>query len=270
MKAPVTYVPPLAFALSLLLGASAPLAAQRRRAPRDRGGTALLLEVRAEASRAASSVARTAEVIRGRCARLGVYCDVRPQAGDRANRLALRFSTALDAGRVREVLLAEGFELRAVVSPPYPLPLLDYATRDEAAAEAKNDEDVFPLEGYDLRDAYVVTLRGPIITGDDLRNPVVMRAPRGTPGGGYVVDCRLRPAGAARLKAWTSANVGRYVAVVYNGRGLVALYVKAPVFYNVVVSGGFDRRQAEDAAAVLAGGNLPAPVEVLEEGTYNP
>jgi preprotein translocase subunit SecD len=46
--------------------------------------------------------------------------------------------------------------------------------------------------------------------------------------------------------------------------------VKATVGYNVVVSGGFDRQQAEDVAAVLAGGNLPAPVEVLEEGTYKP
>jgi preprotein translocase subunit SecD len=61
-----------------------------------------------------------------------------------------------------------------------------------------------------------------------------------------------------------------YVAVVYDGRALDVPYIRAPISYNVVLSGGFDRRQAEDVAVVLWGGNLPAPVEVLEEGTYTP
>ena len=269
MKTLITYVTPLAFALLLLLGAAPPLAAQKR-AARDSGGTSLLLEVKADESQAESVVERTATVIRRRCARLGVYCQVEPQAGDAANRLALRFSTTLDSGRVKRILLAEGVELRAVDSVPYPLPMTEYATRAEAEAEAKADMDVFPLEGYDLPASHIVTEGAPIVTGDDLRHPSVVRAPRDTPGGGYVVDSQLRRAGAARLKAWTSANLGSYAAIIYNGRALEAVYVKAPIVYNVVVSGGFDRRQAEDVAAVLAGGNLPAPVEVLEEGTYKP
>jgi preprotein translocase subunit SecD len=269
MRTPLKYVAPLALALWLFAGA-APLLASQRRAPRDRGGTALLLEVKAEGAQAPGVVERTAAVIRKRCARLGVYCRVGPQTGGAANRLALRFSTASDAGRVKEVLLAQGVELRAVVSVPYPAPMAEYETRSAAEAEAKDGMVVVPLRGSGGPEAHVVTEGAPVVTGDDLRDPYVLRAPRETPGGGYVVDSRLRPAGAARLKAWTRANIGRYAVVVYNGRALEAVYVKAPIVYNVVVSGGFDRRQALDVAAVLAGGNLPAPVEVLEEGTYKP
>jgi len=270
MKMRVTYVPSLAVAVLLLVGAARPAAAQRR-APRDRGGTSLLLEVKADASQAGVAVERTAAVIRKRCARLGAYCQVQPQPGGAANRLALRFSSAPDAGRIKRILLAEGVEVRAVVSVPYPLPLMSYPTRAEAAAAGTAGTHVFPLAGYDGEpDAYVLTEGGPIVTGDDLRDPYVVRAPRDVPGGGYVVDARLRPAGAARLKAWTRANIGQYIVVVYNGRALEGLYVKAPVVYNVVVSGGFSRREAEDVAAVLAGGNLPAPVEVLEEAAYKP
>jgi len=269
MSLHVRRLAPLAAALLLMAVAARPVAAQRR-APRDRGGTSLLLEVRAEAARAGDAVERTAAVIRRRCARLGAYCRVEPRPGGAADRLALRFSSALDSARVKGILLAEGVEVRAVNSVPYPFPVTEYATRAEAVAVAKAGMSVFPLAGYDLPEGHIITAGAPIVTGDDLRAPSVVRAPPDTPGGGYVVDSQLRPAGAARLKAWTSANINCYAAVIYNGRALEAVYVKAPVVYNVVVSGGFDRRQAEDVAAVLAGGNLPAPVEVLEEATYKP
>lgn len=268
MKARVHRLPLLAAALLLLLGA-APSTDAQRRAPRDTGGTSLLLEVKTEGARA-GAVERTTAVIRKRCAWLGVYCRVEPRPGGAPNRLALRFSSALDAGRVKRILLAEGVEVRAVVSVPYPLPMTEYAARDEPEVASAAEGTVFPVEGYGQPETYIVTEVTPLVTGDDLRDPVVLRAPRDTPGGGYVVDARLRPAGAARLKAWTRASRGRYAAVVYNGRALAAVYVKAPVVYNVVVSGGFSRREADDVAAALAGGNLPAPVEVLEEGTYKP
>jgi len=262
----MTYVSALAFALSLLAGA-AEFASAQRRAPRDRGGTSLLLEVRAEGARMSDVVGRAAAVIRRRCARLGVYCRVGP--GGAANRLALRFSATKDSGRVKQTLLAQGLELRAVVSPPNPHPLLEYATRAEAEAAAGGDRDVFPYEEYE-GETYIVAERAPIITGDDVRSAVALRAQ----GDGhllsvsYEVDCRLRPAGGARLKAWTRANNNRYVAVVFDGRALSAPYIKAPIWLNVVVSGGFDRRQAEDLAVVIGAGNLPAPVSVIEETTY--
>lgn len=270
MRSPVKRLTPLAAAALLALGSVAPLAAQGR-APLKPGGLALLLEVRAEGAQAAAAVAQTAEVIRRRCARLGVRCELSPRAGGVANRLALRFSTAKDVGRVRGVLLSKGFELRAVVSLPNPFPASEYATRADAESVAPAGADVLPLKGYGgAAQTYVVTERAPVITGADLRSPSVTRAPSDDPGGGYALDCLLRPPGAARFRRWTRARINSYVAVVYDGVAVSTPYIRAPIHYNVVISGGFDRRQAEDAAAALWGGHLPAPVAVLEESPYEP
>lgn len=257
----------LAAALSLPGATAAAHAQKKKHGPRDRGGVSLLLAVGAEGAQAERSVARAASVIERRCARLGVHCELRRPAGGEANRLALRFSTPKDAGRVKRILLAEGLELRAVASPPFPAAMLEYATRAEALAAAGSDDEVFPFPGG-LAETHLVAGRAPILTGDDVRNCAALKSDEGL--GKYEVDCQLRRGGAARLKAWTGANVGRYMAVVFNRRVLSAAYVVAQIEYNVVVSGGFDRRQAEDAAVVLDSGNLPAPVEVLEEGTYRP
>src|SRR5687768_12264969 len=147
MKALVHTITPLAVAL-LLAGASPRVAAQRRAAPKA-GGVSLLLEVKAVGPRVPGAVERTAEVIRGRCARLGLRCELSPRAGGVANRLALRFSPARDAERVKNVLLSKGFELRAVASPLHPFPMIEYATRDEAEADAVGDTEALPLRGYD-------------------------------------------------------------------------------------------------------------------------
>lgn len=251
----------------LLPGAPTAAAAQKRRGPRDRGGVSLALAVRAAGPLLERSVERTAAVIESRCRRLRIYCELRRPTGGEANRLVLRFSTPTDAGRVKRILLAEGLELRAAVSPPFPARMSEYATRAEAEAAAGAGDVVFPLADGGAG-THLITERTPILTGDGVRDCAALKSDEGF--GKYEVDCRLRPEGAARLKAWTGANINRYVAVVFNGRALWAGSIRAPIEYNIVVSGGFDRRQAEDAAVILEGGNLPAPVELLEEGTYRP
>lgn len=256
----------LAFAL-LLPGAAAACAAQKRSRPQDRGGVSLLLAVKAAGPQLERSVAGTVAVIERRCARLGVYCNLQRREGDDGARLALRFSTTKDAGRVKRILLAEGMELRAVVSPPFPAPMPEYSTHAEAVAAAGVERDVFPFPDGDAV-THLVTERAAILTGDDLRSCAALASDESF--GEYEVDCQLRPEGAARLKAWTGANINRYVALVFNRRALSAAYIVAQIEYNVVVSGGFDRRQAKDVAVILESGNLPAPLELLEEGTYKP
>lgn len=261
------------YALSLLLltatllphGATTAGAAQKRLKPRE-AGASLLLEVKAEASGVAGSAERTAEVIRGRCRRLRIRCLLRPRAGGRENRLALSFSGPMEAERVKRILLAKGVELRPVVSPLNPDPMAEYLTRAEAEAAAGAERDVFPLGAPD-HETYIVTERAPVVTGDDVRGAFALRAPSHD-SDGYEVDCQLKPAGAARLKRWTAANINRYIAVVYNGRALSAPYIRSPIWYNFVVAGNFTRQQASDVAAALGAGNLPAPVEVLEEEAH--
>ena len=236
-------------------------------APRDQRAVSLVLAVKADGPQAESSVARTAAVLRRRCAGLRIRCDVRPQPGDQPNRLLLRFSPAADAARVVRVLLARGLELRAVVSPLYPYPMRDYPTRAEAEAAAGKDADVFPLDEF-RDETYIVVERANIITGDDVRDCKTSYLGRRGSSEMWDVNCRFREEGAARMKAWTSANIYRYIAVVFNGRALIAPFVKSPIWYDVSVAGNFNRQQAEEVALILSSGNLPAPVRVVDDGAY--
>lgn len=247
-------------AAALLLSGAAHAHACRAQAARA-GGASLMLEVKAEATQLKRAVERTAEVMRKRCRLLGVKCELRP--GDAANRLALSFPASADAARVRGVLLARGMEVRAVSSLPNPYTMLEYATREEAEAAARAGEEVIPLRRYGGDESFVITKREPIVTADHVRRAAALKSGEGV--GWYEVDCLLDADGSTLLERWTRFHIGNYLVVVYDGQAIDANYVKSPVWLNVVVTGAFDRRRAEDAAVVIRGGNLPAPVVVLEE-----
>lgn len=245
-----------------LLGSTS--AAQKPKS-QNKGGVQLMLAVTADSSRVDKVIARTVAVIRKRCRLLGIPCKFQRQMGEKANRLKIDVSTRMDADRIKRILLAEGLELRAVISPRFPEPMLDYPTRSQAMAAAGADNDVFSSPGEEM---YFITERTPFFTGDDLGSCVVLRSEENFRE--YEVDCRLKPAGAARLEEWTGANINRYVALIFNREVLSAAYIKAPISYNVVVSGGFNKREAQDATVVLQSGNLLALVELVDEGTHIP
>jgi preprotein translocase subunit SecD len=260
MKARNACFPLLAF---LLLVSTSESAAQKSKL-QDQGGIRLALSVRADGPQVDQIISRTIAVIERRCRLLGIYCRLQ-RPDEKANRVTLDFSTRMESERVKRILLAKGLELRAVISPSFPDPLLDYATLSQAMAAAGADNDVFSSPG---EERYLATERVPFFTGDDLRRCVVLRSAESL--GEYEVDCRLKPAGATRLESWTRANINRYVAVIFDRGVLSVAYIKAPIFYNVVVSGGFNKRQAQDALVILQSGNLHPGVELAEDGTSSP
>ncbi len=263
--------------LSLVVGATPacgvplPFTSSEPQRPKDKGGIRLVLAVKAEGAALEQSVEQTAAVIRTRCDHLGVFCDVRREGGAGSNRLALRVSGAADSQRVRSVLLAQGLlELRPVVSPPNPSPITTYAARDAALAAAGADEDVLPYEGDDAGPGqFLVVERTPVIKGQHLRNAEAVAATT-EEDSEYLIDFSLQPEGSARLGSWTGANIGRYLAVVLNGRVRSAPFIKSQITEDGQITGMFTKEQAEDVALTLRSGGLPAPVEVLEEGTYEP
>lgn len=251
--------------LALFLVGSTRTSTAQRPTPQNKGGVHVMLAVTADGSRVNETIGRAVAVIRKRCRLLGVPCKFQRQMGEKANRLKLDVSTHMDADRVKGILLAEGLELRGVISPRFPEPMLDYPTRSQAIAAAGAENDVFFSPGEEM---YLIAERTPFFTGDDLGSCVVLKSEENFQE--YEVDCQLKPAGAARLEGWTGANINRYIAMIFNRAMLSAAYIKAPISYNVVVSGGFNKREAQDAAVVLQSGNLLALVELVEEGTPSP
>lgn len=241
-------------------------------APRDKGGVYMVLAVRADAAALEEAVRNASQVIETRCSYLGVYCKVEREGGAGSDRLRLRVSGAEDIARVKSVLLAEGkLELRPIVSPSSPQPLENYPTREAAVKAAGGKHDVAPYQEDAFAkggsgEVFVLVEREPVVTGLDLRNAEAVSV-MGSESD-YQINFTLRPEGAVRFGAWTGANSGRYLAVMLNGEVRSAPYIKGQITDTGQISGNFNRQQAEDIALTLRSGNMPAPIEVLEEGTY--
>jgi preprotein translocase subunit SecD len=238
---------------------------------RDAGGVQMILAVKAEPAALEQAVRNASQVIQTRCNSLGVYCQVERQGGEGSNRIRLRVSGARNFGRVKAVLLAEGrLELRPVVSPPSPAPMTVYPTREAAEKEAGQRYDVLPYEEADMPTVFLTVEREPVVTGTDLREASAVAENDPDVEKNYSVAFTLRPEGAVRLGEWSGASVGRYLAIVLNGKVRSVPYIKSRITDSGQITGRFSKEQAEDVVLTLRSGNMPAPVEVLEEGAYKP
>jgi preprotein translocase subunit SecD len=256
---------------SLLCGATASCVTPGVFESRDAGGVQMILAVKAEPAALEQAVQNASQVIRMRCDSLGVQCQVERQGGEGSNRIRLRVSGARDFGRVKAVLLAEGrLELRPVVSPLSPSPMKVYPTREAAEKEAGQKYDVLPYEDADMPTVFLTVEREPVVTGTDLREASAVAETDYDGEKNYIIAFTLRPEGAMRLGEWTGANVGRYLAIILNGKVRSVPYIKSRITDSGQITGNFSKEQAEDIALTLRSGNMPAPVEVLEEGAYKP
>jgi protein-export membrane protein SecD len=86
-----------------------------------------------------------------------------------------------------------------------------------------------------------------------------------------VVSFTLDRVGAKRFGKATSANIGRQLAIVLDGK-----IISAPVIRDTIasgngqISGGFTFQSATDLALLLRSGALPAPLNIIEERTVGP
>ena len=84
------------------------------------------------------------------------------------------------------------------------------------------------------------------------------------------VNFQLKPEGAARLASWSGANINNYLAIILNKEARTVVYIRTQISDSGEINGRFTKEEAGDIAEILMSGNLPAPVEVLEEKTYKP
>lgn len=256
---------------SLLCAASAACAVPGTFGMRDAGGVYMILAVKAEPAAVEQNVGRVMQVIGTRCDHLGVRCKVERQGGKGSNRLKLSVSGAPDFKRVKAVLLAEGrLELRPVVSPSSPAPMQTYPTREAAEKAAGQNYDVAPFDEDGLPTVFLTVERAPVVSGADLRDASAVADTTGSYEDNYMIAFTLRPEGAERFGKWTGANTNRYLAIILNGRVRSVPYIRGPISDSGQITGNFSREQAQDVALTLRSGQLPAPVEVLEEGAYKP
>jgi preprotein translocase subunit SecD len=266
----------------LLLLCLTPACKQAGRAfgPKDEGGSYLILSVTAEGAQLEQAISQTIEVMQKRCDQLGVNCKTERAGGDKPDQFKLKIPAVTNPERIKSVLLSEGLEIRAVVSPPNPAPVQTYSTREEAVAAAGTNHDVLPYlereeptapgeaEDGQPPERFIVVEREPIVTGRQVSSAEAVNWAGGETA--YQVNFMLNREGAERLGSWTAANISSYLAVVLNREARSVAYVKSQITDSGQISGRFTKQQAEDMALILRSGSLPAPVRILEEGTYKP
>jgi preprotein translocase subunit SecD len=110
--------------------------------------------------------------------------------------------------------------------------------------------------------------RGVIMAGDVISDA---RHRPGQFGESPYVAITLDSRGAKIFERVTSANVGRQLAIVLDGKVQSAPVIRERIGGGrAVISGSFTLDEARDLAIVLRAGALPAPVTIAEERTVGP
>jgi len=110
------------------------------------------------------------------------------------------------------------------------------------------------------------------ITGGMVREPTATMGTAGSEASGqWMVNMSMSPEGTKRWSRFTGANINRQVAIVLDDKVYMAPVIRDKIpTGQTQVTGFADVNEAKDIANVLRAGELPAPVEIVEERTIGP
>jgi len=134
--------------------------------------------------------------------------------------------------------------------------------------ESAQDETGSIIE---YRQLYYVA-SNPEITGGMVREPTARMGTAGSDASGrWVVNMSMSPEGTKKWSRFTGANINRQVAIVLDDKVYMAPVIKDKIpTGQTQVTGFADVNEAKDIANVLRAGELPAPVDIIEERTIGP
>jgi preprotein translocase subunit SecD len=104
------------------------------------------------------------------------------------------------------------------------------------------------------------------VTGRDLRNARPSLDQNNRPA----VSFSLNPEGARKFSAITSANIGRGLAIILDGRIVTAPQIQGRISDEGQITGVFTQQEVQDLSLVLRSGALPASLTYLEQRVVGP
>lgn len=231
---------------------------------RERAGTSaytFTMTPSAQAALRQRTLQLTRQTILRRVNALGVSEPTVAAQGVAGDRLLVQLPGLTDIGRAKAIIQSTGLlELRLVEGGPAG----DPAVFQQNDALPPNTDVVTSagIEGpQSTAAAYYLVRRGAVITGRDLRTARAGRDDYGRP----VVTFTLTPDGGRRFAEATSANVGRFLAILLDNGLLSAPRVEERIEHTGQIFGNFTPQEAADLATVLSTGTLPAELTYLEE-----
>lgn len=206
------------------------------------------------------TVIQAMETIRRRVDELGVAEPVITTHGVTGNQILVQLPGYEDVERAKEIIQATAqLELRLVQGGP----VLDEALLPPLNSSLQNLPTVLETGAT----AWYQVNRVASITGRDLRNARQgIDFQTNTPN----VEFSLHADGASRMRDFTSASVGRQMAIVLDGEVVSAPVIQSAIYDQGQITGNFTVQEALDLALVLRAGALPASLEYQEQRTVGP
>lgn len=234
-----------------------------------KGGTRIVLETRDSPTAVADAAAtdRALEVLRQRVDALGVAEPQLARSGDR--RIVVELPGVQDPKEAAEVVgRTAQLSFHAVSGPAQ--------DRTPAAKDGSRS-----LPDPDAKGNFLA-LGAAALTGDGVKNAAASFDAQS--GAGWSVDLTFRKAAAEQWTALTAkaacapeGDPTRRVAIVLDDRIVSAPGMQASVACGTgitgdgtQITGGFDAEGAGELAALVKGGALPVPVEIMEQSTVGP
>ncbi|MCO6512153.1 MAG: hypothetical protein J5I65_15315 [Aridibacter famidurans] len=169
-----------------------------------------------------------------------------------------------DLQALRKFLLETSkLELLPVISEKHPA--LPCTAKAEEARE-KAGEGQMVLSQFDYTgERHCVLGTTPILTGKHVRTA---DAVANQDGNGYSINFSLNAEGGELMSKWSKANIGNYIASVYNGKILSIAYVQEEISDTGVINATMEKGEAEEIARGIGSRYLPYKLTLVEERTY--
>jgi preprotein translocase subunit SecD len=138
---------------------------------------------------------------------------------------------------------------------------VDEKSFSDNAVAGPDTERLFDYEGR----AYLI--KKEVVLSGDMLIDANATYHEGQPAVGF----RFNDAGARKFAQITKDNIGRFFAIVLDGRVVTAPRINSVINQGSgVISGNFTTKEANEVALLLRAGALPAPLKIIEERTVGP
>jgi preprotein translocase subunit SecD len=233
-----------------------------------RGGTHLVLQVLPESSPAGGPPRVTPETLKEvirtlerRVNQLGVAEPVITEYGSGGDRVLVQLPGVEDVEQAKRMIVSVAQLSLHLVERVAP-------TREGLLAQSPNGAPPAPvvLEGRGDapgENAFYLLRRRAVVTGRDLKSAHAGRGELGEPN----VRFSLHAQGAEALERETARSVGGRLAIVFDERVVSAPRIDGVVGTEGQIRGGFTAAAADEMAALLRAGALPARMRYIQELT---
>jgi preprotein translocase subunit SecD len=212
------------------------------------------------------AVVQARQTIERRVNELGVTEPSIAQQGANGDQILVQLPGVTDVNRAKEIIRSTGLlELKIVEQGPA-------ASRDALITGGVVPAGMEVVPGVASASdtagstVYYLVRRAAAVTGRDLRNARPSLDENGRPA----VAFTLNSEGAQKFGKVTGENVGRYLAIILDGKVQSAPRIDSRITNEGRISGSFTNDEVQNLSLILRSGSLPATLTYLQEQTIGP